>query len=340
VPRYWFPIVESEGDEIAVGGATGGADALGRHGFAVSAAWSSRSQPDWRADYVYSRWWPAVFVNASDATDLWRDGDVRVRELNAGVFFPVRRVRWSATSLVGVHASTEAFGCSACEPPVDQVRRHNALRFGWSFTSAKSFGYSVSAEEGARVEVTSEVTRRALGADGEAAAFTIDLRKYMRAFPRHGVLAARVAGASSQGDEWVRRAFSASGPGPQFRRSSFDVDAIGLMRGFDEGSVVGHHAVVANLDYRFPLAWVQRGVGTMPLFVRSVHGAIFVDAGEAWTGRFRASDLRRSIGAEVSFDTVLADSFPLTLAAGVAWRGDRATEPGRVVAFGRIGRAF
>jgi outer membrane protein assembly factor BamA len=243
-------------------------------------------------------------------------------------------------TLAAVHTAAETFDCPACETPVDVTRDRRALWLGWSVSNARSFGYSISREQGGYAGVTTELTRSALGSDGNATAFTADIRGYLRAFPRHGVIAARVAAASSSGDEVARRVFSASGSGPRPAAFAFDTDAIGLMRGFEEGDVIGYHAAVVNIDYRFPLLDVQRGWGTLPIFLRQVHGAVFADVGQAWNGTFNRADLRRSYGAELSFDTVVVNAFPFTLTAGSAWRHDPAGDHRGWVAFGRVGRAF
>ena len=169
---------------------------------------------------------------------------------------------------------------------------------------------------------------------------TLDARTYHRAWPRHAALAARVGWASSWGDEHTRRLFSAAGNGPQSGGFDFGSDAIGLLRGFDEGTLVGPRAIVANLEYRFPIARIQRGAGTLPVFLRTIHGAVFADAGNAWDHDFRSADLRRSAGAEISFDIVAGYALPLTFTAGAAWRDNGAAGRRDVTAFARIGRAF
>jgi hypothetical protein len=71
-----------------------------------------------------------------------------------------------------------------------------------------------------------------------------------------------------------------------------------------------------------------------------VHGAVFADAGHAWTGTFRRPDVRTSLGAELSLDTVVGYALPITFATGAAWRDDPDAARRGIVAFGRIGRAF
>jgi hypothetical protein len=134
--------------------------------------------------------------------------------------------------------------------------------------------------------------------------------------------------------------FSASGNGPVTGGFGFGVDAIGLMRGFDEDAVVGTHAALLNADYRFPLWRVGRGWGTVPLFLRTLHGAVFFDGGHAWTDDVRWSEARASIGGELSVDTVVGFALPLTFTAGAAVRFDGASDRTSVAAFARIGRAF
>ncbi len=337
VPRFWTPIVEVDDEEVVVGAATGSADALGRHAYAVQAGWApSRGKPDVRGSYVYDRWWPTFFASVSDDTDPFRDGNVRTREANAGAILPFRYVRWTQSLLGAYHASQDRYVCSTCGPDGGEEFTRRALRGGWFVSTARTYGYSISAERGWSASVTSELTRQALGADGDGGAATVDVRGYVPVLPRHGVVAARAAFASSWGDRRVRRLFSASGSGPQPGGFNFGSQAIGLIRGFTSDDIVGRRAFVVNTDYRLPLMRLERGAGTLPLFARTLHGALFADVGHAWDASFRRRDLQSVLGAEVSMDIVIGYRLPLTITTGMGWAG----RSGGVVTFGRIGRAF
>jgi hypothetical protein len=124
---------------------------------------------------------------------------------------------------------------------------------------------------------------------------------------------------------------------PQF---SFGRDTIGLLRGFNAEDIVGSRAADLNVDLRIPLRQIQRGAGTWPVFLRSVHAAVFVDAGNAWESQFRSADVRTAAGGETSFDTTLIHYVPLTFTGGVAWTHDPVTHASGAAAFGRIGYAF
>ena len=336
-PRFWTPTLESDEDEIVAGAATGASDALGRHAYAAEAGWTTaRARPDWQVAYAYDRWRPTFFANVADDTDPFRDGEVRTIEGNAGVLFPVRRVRWSQSILGAFHASVDEFTCSECGSDGHARVARRGVRGGWLINDSRAYGYSISREDGWNATLTTELTREALGADGNGEAATVDLRGYVPVGPRHAVIAARVAGAGARGDARARRQFSASGNGPQNLGFDFGSDAIGLLRGVGGDETAGTHAAVVNLDYRFPLIRLDRGAGTLPVFARVVHGAVFVDAGHAWVDSFRLDDATVSVGAELSLDAVVGYVLPLTFTAGGAWVShDRG-----FVGFARIGRAF
>ena len=301
---------------------------------------TSRARPDWSFVYTYDRWWPTLFASISDDTDPWRDGDVRTRELTGGALFTVRRVRHTSSVLAAFDASMDQFNCALCPRPLAGTVTRRALQGGWGFTNARTYGYSISRESGTAFRTPVETAPEALGSDATTGAIAGDGRGYVRLGLSHAVLAVRAGAAMSWGDDQRRRVFSASGAGPQLDHFDIGTDAIGLMRGFDSASVVGDRAVVANVDLRFPIRYVQRGVGTVPVFFRTLHGALFGDLGTAWVGTSKRSDVRRSFGAELSLDTVVGYALPLTFTSGIAFRDDPVNAQRGWAAFGRVGRAF
>ena len=278
-------------------------------------------------------------MNAADDTDPFRSGESRSREVNAGLIVPWRQVRHAQSILGAVHVAEDSAFCAACDRPIDVTVARRSLRSGYAFSSVRTYGYSISPEEGLSGTATAEWIAAGLGSDGNAGSVVADLRGYRRALVPHGVVAGRLASAHAWGDQRVRRDFTAAGDGPQRGGFLFDADAIGLMRGFDD-DVRGAHVVVANLDYRFPVWRVERGVGALPAFLRAVHGAVFVDAGRTWNDDVDASRGRVSTGVELSADTVLGYSLPLTVTGGVAVRHDGLDRQEGVAVYGRIGYAF
>jgi WD40-like Beta Propeller Repeat len=356
-PTSWSPIVQSDNNGLRLGAAVSGYDVLQYHAWSASATWLAAppagapqvqtSEPDWQVSYVYNRWRAVPFASASLQTSFFAAppaangapsaGTVREHRIETGVTIPLIHVRVSHTAFASYFRSNDDFSSPA--PIVSRTRA--ALRAGWSTSSAHEYGYSISPEDGISIGGTAEFVRSAIGADGDATTATADIRAYIGGFAAHHVLAVRAAGGQSTGDTLVRRVFLLGGPGPDVTPLDFCSGAISVLRGFPANTFAGSHVALANVDYRWPLAWPQRGVGTWPFFVSSVHAAVFGDVGQVWTRSFRSGDAKLSTGAELSSDLVLGYYFPLNVTVGAAWGRDGSglASSGATVYF-RVGRAF
>ena len=343
-PRYWTPVIEDDSGQIEAGAATTGADPLGRHSYAAAITWgSAAAHPDWQVAYAYDRWRPTFVAAASDDRSTFQEADYRDRTFDVSAFVRFRRVLRLQTLTTSLHVSDEIRDCAlgaGCPQPGRTGIDRRAVRGGWLITTARSYGYSISPEDGFTAGGAVEATRAALGSSGDATTVTAQARGYPSFGLRHGVLAARAAVAASWGESLVVRRFGVGGAAAE-TPGGFGRDAIGLLRGYAEDAAVGSHAAVINVDYRLPLAYIERGAGRWPFFLKALHAAAFVDAGHAWDRNFDPDDLKVTFGAELSMDTTLGFNLPLTFTAGVAWRHDGSGRlPEGAAVFGRIGRAF
>lgn len=332
LPRFWMPIVTADDERLEVGAATAGMDVLGRHLYGAAAWWSDRARPDWYASYIYQRWRPALFISASGDVSQWQDADFREMALNVGATMPFRTVRRTQHWFGAIHATREETR--------DLMFDRRSARVGYEVSTARRYGYSIGFEEGLRAGAAAEFTRRRFGADANATTVSVDIRAYPRLGGPHRVLALRAAGGASWGDRPGRRVFGAGGAAAPASAISFSRSAIGLARGFNPDDIVGDRALVFNVDYRLPLARVERGFRTWPFFLRQLHAAVFVDAAHAWRDRLRAADFRTSAGVEISGDVVLGHYLPLTLTGGVALRRDPTGLQEGAALFGRVGYGF
>jgi outer membrane protein assembly factor BamA len=155
------------------------------------------------------------------------------------------------------------------------------------------------------------------------------------------VIAIRASGGRTSGDRGSGRVFLLGGGATNLSLINFGSDAMSLLRGFAANSFAGTRLALVNAEYRLPIVRPQRGFGTWPLFLQTVHAALFADAGDAWSTTFRTRDLKTSFGAELSADVVAGYVLPLTVTAGGAWGrdGSRAA-PGGATWYARVGRAF
>jgi outer membrane protein assembly factor BamA len=184
------------------------------------------------------------------------------------------------------------------------------------------YGYSISQEDGTALAITTEFAPQALGSSADTTATTVDWRLYVPAVARHHVLAIRLAGGRSTGDPTVRRTFHLGGAQSNLSTTDFGRNAISLMRGFSSDTFAGSRVALLNAEYRWPLLRPQRGYGTWPILIHTLHAAGFADVGHAWDREFEVRDLKTSIGAELSLRAVVGYSLPLTGTVGGAWGHD------------------
>jgi Tol biopolymer transport system component len=356
-PTSWSPIVETGDDQVRVGAAVGGVDVLGYHAYSAAVTWLASSPddaptphaaaPDWQGYYAYSRWRPTFYASTSSdtsffagpATDAGTPAAVtrRERQLQAGVLFPIRRARIQHAGLVAVIRAVDDYTLAN-----GSLSRHRLpLRAAWQTITGRTYGYSISREHGIAAGTTAELVRRGLGSFADATTITGDARVYLPAFAPHHVVALRVGGGAAAGDSTVGRTFLLGGDSPAEEVADFGSSAFSLLRGFGRNTFAGTHVAVANAEYRWPIARPQRGIGAWPIFLHSIHAAVFADAGHAWTRTFRAGAIKTSAGAQLSADIVAGYFAPFTAAVGAAWGHDGSgIVSDRVTAYVRVGKAF
>jgi outer membrane protein assembly factor BamA len=193
-----------------------------------------------------------------------------------------------------------------------------SARLAWSFANAHRPPLSISPVGGRRIGIQLEHYQEGFGSDSTFTRASLDWSEYLPLpAPRH-VLAARFfVGGTSGGPPQVG-VFSLGGYSPGDVEYAGDETSL-LLRGYPPNAFRGEQAVLAGLEYRFPLLEIGRGGVSAPLFLRRLHGALFVDAGEAWTdGAFRSSELHAGVGAEIRLDLFASYVAPLSVRLGIA----------------------
>lgn len=355
VPTSWTPTFTGDRDVARAGLATGMVDPLGYHAYGASVSWllgrqdlpgrPTRGEPDWELAYSYDRWRPRPFGGAATSTTVLAiepdaGGGVatrRERRQELGLSIPVRRARWTQRTLLSVRHEA---GRIVTPETTDETRRVG-LRAGVALDTSQLYGYSISPEDGVSLGLAIEAAGAQATSLGEALTVKGDARAYLRGAAAHHVVALRVAGARSRGARLVRRTFGLGGSAGAPDVLDLGVDAVSLLRGFPADRLAGPNVAALNADYRWPLARVERGTGTWPVFLHTLHAAVFSDVGHAWTDTFRARDLRTSLGVELTANLVAGYALPVSVTTGVAWRRDPARMvPAGTAAYLRLGRAF
>lgn len=197
----------------------------------------------------------------------------------------------------------------------------NTLSATYKYSDNYKFAYSISPEGGTLATLGYEKALPAIGSQHDFDRVWVDLRRYTGLPWEHHALAMRVSGGTNVGRE--AGDFYLGGAESSTLFSTIDLrtaSSVGTrfmpLRGYGFAAQSGASALAMSTEWRFPLHNVQRGLGIYPIFVRNLHGALFLEAGQAWDGWF---DWRRSL-ADVGLEVRAQAHFqqaPTEIRAGV-----------------------
>jgi hypothetical protein len=304
-PRSWSLNIGTGTFGTAFTVATSGADAIGRHAFAASLTIETdHVTPLGAVDYYYSRLpfdFRTTFFRAAAPRDDYRIGETAqtVVENQTGVTTGVafgmlgdgefQAIALSYTLAFIDHeqplgSDLDPFAPVPYEPDSGVL---GAVRLGYDFSNASATPMAISLERGLRVGVGGDFADPAWGSEYTLTAISGQAAAYVpMPWLRHHVLAVGLSGAISMGSYVAR-----SGPyyvGGFADDQAFDGFTTGIrqggfvLRGYDAGQFFGTTYNLLNVEYRFPIAYVDRGLSTLPVFVRALSGALFFDYGGAY----------------------------------------------------------
>lgn len=329
LPRFIVPNASYVGDALFVSLLTGGTDALRWQNWLLSGTYRTDANHfGYTAQYWYNRFRPLIGASLNDyAVDFGTlafpyGGPKRFFEHRRGVsaFFsvPIRRHGLGFAYFYEDHMAKTS---------LDQ-RDKNLLNLGvfagfradYRYGDAERYPASISQENGRTIRLTTSTTNSVFGSKekNEQVIFSGDWREYIRLW-RHHVLALRSAGGMTWGDTLVQGTFGlggALGEGAFGGGGSFNYFPL---RGLPVSAFSSTRVMLLSGEYRFPLLYVLRGLGTVPVFLKDISGAIFADFGDAWyassVGRDSLSNFfdkfLLGLGAELRGDFVIGHGLPI-----------------------------
>jgi hypothetical protein len=342
LPTFWLPTWSADASGDTVGAFTAGADVVGHHTWQAQGWWSLKSETlGYAASYVGGWSWPTLDLYSERFLEVSPGEPARFTTawtpLAPGATFSFTRLErslrlrlgWSATrwDTVGDPGSTAGI------PPgwLFEDGTLSEATLGASYSDARRYAWSISPEEGRTLSLKLRLAGRETGSDYDLWRARAAWAEYLR-LPgtRHVVLAARLSGALAHGSLGGSPPFTLGGLSQPSAVDLYLLQSFApsdQLRGYPAGLFAGNGVALANLELRFPLASPGWGHSTWPAFLRRVHGALFVDAGETfvhgtergYAGRdFRWDRLRLGAGAELRLETVLAYWLVADLRIGVA----------------------
>lgn len=309
---------------------TTGSDAVGLHAFSATVvAETEADEPLLSAAYSYRQLPMNLNINAfrrSVPRGGYRIGDStpRITErrtgLTTGVSYDIpgafdsHNLGFNYTaahydSTLPVGDRVDPYGLVTREPHRGFLA---TVRLSWAYSSAQGSVYGISTERGTRMNIGLEYGAPELGSDHTLRIIDGSIRRYVpMPWNSHHVLAMALAGGASQGDYPRRGVFFTGGfvdiPVLDWYTSNLAQGGF-VLRGYEPGRFVGAQFNRANLEYRFPIWYAERGIQTLPFFLRTLSGAVFADYGGAFD-RVDPDDIleqyHMGVGAELWIDLTL-----------------------------------
>jgi len=199
------------------------------------------------------------------------------------------------------------------------------LRLGYSYSNVQGTTYGLGGEKGFSIGLGLDEAAHALGSESTLTAVGGVATAYqLMPWGGHHVLAIGLSGGTSLGSYARRGLYSTGGFVDEslydsynsvIRQSSF------VLRGYAPGQFVGTAYNLLNAEYRFPLIYADRGLSTLPIFLRTLSGVLFFDYGGAY---FKLEpgkpfqQLHASVGGELWLDAVTSYFLQSNLRLGVA----------------------
>jgi Tol biopolymer transport system component len=332
LPRFWLPWYGfSDESRDLFGFLTFGRDAVERHAYFLSGLYSPKTHRKWYSfNYTYDGFYPTLALAASDTdmtfTDLLTDPTgtrnyvQREQTVDASLAFPLLKFQSQHTLVVGYRRTYDSplSKISSTYSGVVPARGHLVSgRTSYIYNNARQFGNSISPESGRTVALGCERLDKSLQSDFNVTKYTADWHEYID-FPwKHHVLLARGFAGTSSGDVLPQRAFQLGGDNPGDITIPVTDDSV-FLRGYPANEFRGRNAALASLEYRFPITDIEVGISNKPIFFRRVHGAFFVESGNAWDNGFHLKESKYAVGTEGRLDLFIAYYVPITFRLGLA----------------------
>lgn len=213
-----------------------------------------------------------------------------------------------------------------------------SARLSYSFSNVEGSFDTAGAPRGISVALSAELGDEALGSQDSIYSLNGTVTGYIEVpWGKWHTLAVRTAGGMSKGTFTQRGTFFVGGynlDNVSFLDMLLDGSFNGsfVLRGYDPGSYRGSSFILQNLEYRFPIAFPDRGLLTVPLFLRRLDANLFMDYGGAFDdigfdqfGFFRrgaiidAPTLHSAAGAELWAGLTAAHSVNIQMRLGYAY---------------------
>ncbi len=182
----------------------------------------------------------------------------------------------------------------------------NVAHVGYAFSNVEGSIETAGPARGFSIQLGLDYADSATGSSYSVYAFNAALAAYIpMPWPGHQTLALRTSGAASTGSYTRSGTYYVGGydlqaNSPLATFISGVYNGVFALRGFAPRLFQGSQYVLQNVEYRLPLFKPDRGLSTLPLYLRRIDGSLFLDCGGAFDS-FRAQDLALFKGGQLLY---------------------------------------
>jgi hypothetical protein len=353
-PRSWFPSIVIDRGLSAYGASTSGEDATGWHRYLAYAQWET-SQQELLGGFEYIfRDRHGFALDRSLTARAWTgsEGDERTtvydRNLQAQwlSLFPVPGLHRLAQRVhVGIGAALDRVErVQVAGGARSRLRDERLLAGVVDYDSRGSNWYADGVNRGLKLTLLHE-SHEPFSSSASDAAPDLDghitrgdAKAYLGVGP--GVLALRwtEARASGRTEDFQLGGATEGGSAIGFRLNNREL----ALRGYrgDEAELQGRHARLVSVEWRVPLAEIDRHAMVPPVGINRLAGTAFFDIGGTWDSGSRPAQYRRGFGLELRGQTRLLYALALDLRVGIARALDPVPGRGRTRGYLTLGQAF
>lgn len=218
-----------------------------------------------------------------------------------------------------------------------------AVHLGYTYNDTESTEFGTGPEKGFRLSLSTDLGAPELASDYTLTSFSGRLVGYFLVPGlAHHVVALAASAGTAVGSYPTRGLYHTGGfvdegiLSDDKNRAVIDAFTSGIrqsgfvLRGYLPGQFVGTQYNLLNFEYRFPVAHIDRGLSTLPVFFRDISATLFADYGGAYNEidlEDPLQSLHLGLGAELWFEMALGYFGRSTVRLGAA-RGTDNEAPG------------
>jgi hypothetical protein len=286
LPKFWLPLASYD-NSWSIGAITGGSDALFQHQYLIQGLYDlADKKPSISVNYTLDKYYPTI--------DIAGDYDKG-------------KIQGSIVNTVAFRNFTHYQDLSLAYLINKDNYLLSGIGFGYQYNNAKIYPYSISAEQGRSVQLIIRNYEKFLFSKYNLTKIYVNANEYLNLPFKHHILYFNLQTGLAFGDSIRKTEYSLGGISEQFS-----------VRGYNGSVINAQHILTLTAEYRFPLFWIERGLGLMPIFFKNFSGKIFFDYGKPLTAFRSSQSAIMGIGAEISLNTLLFYEVPATLTFGIA----------------------